>query len=306
MILKAADGREHDIKELERLLLIAPPAIRPKIEQELRTVRTGIKGEMESAYLIDFDFKDSQKTLVIHDLRLEVNGRVAQIDHLLIHRTLNCFVLETKHLHAGLQITEEGDFKQWNDFEKRYKGMASPLAQNERHILVLKDAFDLLRLPSRAGITLKPTFHSYVLVSPSARIDRPKKFDSSHVIKADVLLKTIEKQFEKTGVVETLTNFARIVSTDDLRTIGRQLLKKHKPTSINYLAKFVLTEKVESKREEPVVLTVAPNCSGRVTCDECGAEVDKKVIYFCRLKKDRFKGKILCRECQQIPEAETL
>ena len=306
MILKAADSREHDITELERLLSIAPPAIRPKIELELRTVRAGIKGETESAYLIDFDFKDSQKTLVIHDLRLEVNGRVAQIDHLLIHRTLNCFVLETKHLHAGLQITEEGDFKQWNDFDKRYKGMASPLAQNERHIIVLKDAFDLLQLPSRAGITLKPTFHSYVLISPTARIDRPKKFDSSHVIKADVLLKTIEKQFEKHGVVETLTNLARLISADDLLAIGRQLLKKHKPASINYLAKFGLSEKPESKREEPVVLAAAANSSGRVTCDECGAEVDKKVVYFCRLKKDRFKGKILCRECQQIPEAETL
>ena len=111
MILKKTDSREHDIVELERLLSIAPQAIIPKIEQELRAVRAGVKGEKESAYLIDFDIKDSQKTVVIHDLRLEVNGRVAQIDHLLIHRTLNCFVLESKHLHAGLQITEEGEFK---------------------------------------------------------------------------------------------------------------------------------------------------------------------------------------------------
>jgi hypothetical protein len=307
MILKKADSREHDLSELERLLSIAPTTIRPKIEQELRAVRAGSKGEQESAYLIDFDFKDAQRTVVIHDLRLEVNGRVAQIDHLLIHRTLNCFVLESKHLHAGLQITEEGEFKQWNDFKKRYEGMASPLAQNERHIAVLKDAFDRLQLPSRAGITLTPTFHSYVLVSPSARIDRPKKFDSSRVIKADVLLKTIENQFEKNGVIETFTNVARMVSLDTMITIGRQLVKKHKPSSINYIAKFGLTELPEPAREAPIVKeSPAPHYSGGATCHECGAAVENKVVFFCRLKKDRFKGKIFCRECQQIPDAEIL
>lgn len=160
MILKNADSRERDIAELERLLLIAPKATKQIIEHELRAVRAGIKGEQESAYLIDFDFKNAKRTVVIHDLRLEVNGRVAQIDHLLIHCSMNFFVLETKHLHAGMQITEEGEFKQWNDFKKTYEGMASPLAQNERHIAVLKDAVARIELPSRAGITLTPSFHS--------------------------------------------------------------------------------------------------------------------------------------------------
>jgi len=123
MLLKPAESRANDIEELERLIKIAPSNVKPKIEQELRSLRAGIKGEQESAYLIDFDYRDSEKIVIIHDLRLEINGRVAQIDHLLIHRTMNCFVLETKHFHAGIQITEEGEFKQWNDFKKTYEGM---------------------------------------------------------------------------------------------------------------------------------------------------------------------------------------
>jgi hypothetical protein len=55
---------------------------------------------------------------VIHDLRLDIDGRVAQIDHLLIHRSLNCFVLETKQVHAGLKITETGEFLRWNDWKR--------------------------------------------------------------------------------------------------------------------------------------------------------------------------------------------
>ena len=155
--------------------------------------------------------------------------------------------------------------------------------------------------------TLTPTFHSYVLISPSARIDRPKKFNSSRVIKADMLLKTIENQFEKNGVIDTFTNVARMVSLDTMTTIGRQLMKNHKPISINYVAKFGLTEKPEPVKDKPAVKeNSAPNYSRGAMCYECGVKVDNNVSYFCRLNKYRFKGKIFCRECQLIPEAETL
>jgi len=202
-----------------------------------------------------------------------------------------------------MQITEEGEFKQWNDFKKTYEGMASPLAQNERHISVLKDAIARLELPTRAGIPLTPTFHSYVLISPKARIDRPKKFDTSHIIKADVLLKSFQDQFEKNSIVDTFANLARMVSLETITGIGRKLVRMHKPVTIDYAAKFGVKEQpkpveaVATVQESP-----APQYSGGTACQECGAEVDKKVVFFCRLKKDKFNGKILCRECQQIPE----
>ena len=258
MILKNADSRERDIEELERLIMIAPADRKSKIEQELRFLRAGINGENESAYLIDFDYKDAENTVVIHDLRLEINGRVAQIDHLLIHRTLNCFVLETKHFHAGIQITEEGEFKQFNSFKKNYEGMASPLAQNERHIAVLKDVFEHLELPTRAGIKLSPTLHSYVLVSPKARIDRPKKFDTSHIIKSDVLLKTIQNQFENKGVLDVFTSLARIVSLDTIIDIGRKLIALHKPATFDYVAKFGLQNAESSQVAPPPPIVAAP------------------------------------------------
>jgi len=303
MLLKSADSKIHDIAELECLLAVAPKTTRPKVEQELRAVRAGMKGEQESAYLIDFDFKDAQRTVVIHDLRLEINGRAAQIDHLLIHCTMNFFVLETKHLHAGMQITEDGEFKQWNDFKKTYEGMASPLAQNERHISVLKDAVARLELPTRAGIPLTPTFHSYVLISPKARIDRPKKFDTSHIIKSDSLLKAFDNQFEKSGVLDVFANIARNVSLETIVGIGRRLVRMHKPVTFNYAAKFGIEQKPEPVETAVVVQeSPAPQYAGGTACQECGAEVDKKVVFFCRLKKDKFNGKILCRECQQIPE----
>lgn len=238
MIIKNADEKSSLVQQLEDLLIIATSEQKTKITQELRNLRAGIKGEQEAAYLIDFDLGKSQNTLVIHDLRLEIGGRVAQIDHLLINRTLNVFVLETKHFHAGLKITEDGEFMSWNAFKKCFEGMSSPFAQNERHIAVLNDALARIDMPSKVGLRLSPVCHSYVLISSKARIDRPKKFDTSHIIKSDMLSATLERFFDKAGVLEVVGSLARCLSADTLEKVGQTLLRMHRPASFDYAAKF--------------------------------------------------------------------
>lgn len=252
MILKSADDKTAQIQQLEALIAIAPVDKKTLLEQELRNIRAGIKGEQEAAYLINFDLEKSQNTVVIHDLRLEINGRVAQIDHLLIHRTLNVFVLETKHLHAGMRITETGEFESWNAFKKCYEGMPSPFAQNERHIAVLKEALARIDMPSKMGLRLSPVYHSYVLVSPKSRIDRPKKFDTSHIIKADMLGKALDDMFEKAGVLDTFGGLARFMSTETLVKAGQTLLRMHRPASFDYAARFGI------QPQQPPVAPVTP------------------------------------------------
>jgi hypothetical protein len=95
-------------------------------------LRAGIKGEQESAYFLGFHFKDTKNSVLIHDLRLEHNGRVAQIDHLLLTRMLDFWILETKHFSSGLKIDEHDQFLRWNSWQKCYEGMPSPLEQAER------------------------------------------------------------------------------------------------------------------------------------------------------------------------------
>lgn len=281
MILKQADSKDGQIAQLEQLLTIAPAEKRDIIERELRTVRAGLKGEQEAAYLIDFDLKETSKTGIIHDLRMEVGGRVAQIDHLLIHRTLNIFVLETKHFNAGMKITEDGEFLRWNQYKNRFEGMPSPLAQNERHIAVLKDAFKQIEMPTRLGIRLSPVFHSYVLVSPNSRIDRPKNFDTSRIVKADMVLKTLEKQLDKEGVLETLGSVSRFISKDTLEDIGRKLVALHQPVSFDYAARFGIV------KEESVSLNLKPANQ----CRGCGSG-DLSVEY------GRYGYYFKCRTCE--------
>ena len=254
MILKETDAKSVHLAELASLLANprVPPDKQALIERELKFMRAGMKGESESAYDIDFYSGPSKNRVVIHDLRLEHNGRVAQIDHLILNRLLEVYVLETKHFTEGVSINEQGEFSIW--FGGKPRGIPSPLEQNDRHIEVLKDVFKTIQMPTRMGFRLQPSFESLVLISKNARIGRPKKFKTDRVLKSDQLETWIEKSVE-TGSPLII---AKIVSLETLAEIGRQLLALHKPLMPNYKSKFGITEEMLRQVAPPPVVVPDP------------------------------------------------
>ena len=230
MLIKQADDHAEELTRLERLAKSSTGDTAKYAAKDLAIRKAGLKGESESAYLIDFDYAGSANWAVIHDLRLEYNGRTAQIDHLLINRWMECYVLESKHFHAGIKITEDGEFMRWNDYKHTYEGMPSPLLQNERHITVVRDVMSTLELPTRLGFRITFAFQTFVLVSSTSRIDRPKKFDTSRVIKADQIKERIWRDMDKdNALVGLMKTAAKIVSGNTVRDVAQQLVKLHRP-----------------------------------------------------------------------------
>jgi hypothetical protein len=238
MILKETDPKAGQLAELEALMAApgVPPEKKLQIERELKILRAGIKGERESAYDIDFYSGASKNRVVIHDLRLELNGRVAQIDHLVLNRLLEVYVLETKHFTEGVSINDQGEFSIW--FGGKPRGIPSPLEQNDRHIAVLSEVFKTLKMPTRLGIRLQPSFESLVLVSKNARISRPERFDTGRVLKSDQFERWIEKNIDSGSPLM----MAKLVGIETLTEIAEQLVALHRPLVPNYKAKFGITE----------------------------------------------------------------
>jgi hypothetical protein len=243
MIIKKMDSKQEELAALTALLkgkLI--PYQRFLIERELKAIRSGVSGEKDSAYYIDFYFGNSKNWAVIHDLRLEHRGQVAQIDHLLINRFFDVYVLESKNYSYKLKITPEGEFQTY--YGKDYVGIPSPIEQNKRHIHLL-DRFlkhhDIL--PKRIGISIRPKFKSLILVSPKSIISRPpeKKFDTSSVIKADTLRTKIDQEVDKRkNPLADFATLSKLCSSSALMETARALAGFHKPRKVDFRARFGL------------------------------------------------------------------
>ena len=114
--------------------------------------------------------------MTLHDLRLDLDGRVAQIDHLLINRLFEVWVCESKSFTGRVSVNQHGEWSVYYGGQPR--GIDSPIEQNRRHVAVLNDLFARghVTLPKRLGLTLTPEVRSLVLLSKKTSLERPLGF----------------------------------------------------------------------------------------------------------------------------------
>lgn len=304
MLIKKRDSKQAELDELTKLITKPIPENKKFLaERELRSIKTGVQGETDAAYFIDFHFASSKNWAVIHDLRLEHRDRVAQIDHLLINRFFNIYVLESKNFSYGVKITDTGEFLvtcKNGDFP-----IESPIEQNKRHLIILEEIFKQYDvMPKRLGITMSPTFKSYILVSPKSRVIRPprKTFDTGMVIKADMLRTQIDKDVDKMKALSVLAAASKIVSSETLTEVAERLSAVHRPIKIDYRKRLGVDNTVPS---QPTTAQ-APNAHfpKGFYCSNCKKTITEKVAKFCWDNKQRFHGKAYCFDCQKAFPAQ--
>lgn len=326
MIIKEADDKKPAIQTLQALLSRPDCGTdtRKRIEQEIRNIQAGIRGEEEAAYEMRVHWGESKNWMVIHDLRIEVSGLVAQIDHLLINRFMEIWVCESKHFSEGIAINEHGEFAAF--FGSKPYGVPSPIEQNAKHILILRKLFDTgtVKLPTRLGFTIKPDLKSLVLVSKGARISRPKaKIDGLEaIIKNDQVFKYIDKSIDQNSNPLLM---AKIIGQDTLEALAREIARLHKPIAFDWTAKFGLPKetpvppaakpgpvsaapKAEAAVEAPAPESAKPAAAEekpkqKLICHACGASVGYNVAKFCWFNKPKFGGNIYCMDCQKTVSA---
>jgi hypothetical protein len=303
LLLKAADDRQHDIDALEALAdqTDVDAATRMQVDREIKMIRAGVRGERDAAYEIDFHYAKHPNRAVIHDLRLEVEGRVAQIDHLIVDRYLTIWVCESKHFAEGVGVNEHGEWVRF--FGGRPDGIPSPIDQNRRHIAVLQEVFDrkLVDPKKRLGVTIKPRFKSVILVSNNARISRPEaKAAAAAVDGLDSVIKVekLESMVTKDIDARSLAILARVVSSDTIARLATDLVALHRPTTVDWAARFGLPALTAATAASPAPSPRPTTRSARV-CASCGASVSYGVARFSEDHAERFGGRILCMSCQK-------
>jgi Nuclease-related domain/Topoisomerase DNA binding C4 zinc finger len=307
VIIKSRDSKEADINEL--IFLLSLPLTEKKrflIERELRFMKSGDRGENDSAYYIDFIYSASTNWAVIHDLRLEFDGKVAQIDHLLINRFFDFYVLETKNFSYLVKITEDGEFLV--EYKNKYYAIESPIEQNKRHIHLLEDLLDERQImPTRIGLRIAPSFKNYVLVSAKARVIRPprKIFDTSMLIKADTLETTIMDNAEHISNISALASVSKTVSRDVMLNVAEKIAQLHRPAKINYRKRFGIEDKTTVSRltSQAGARSLNPPAKEK-TCPHCGAPMVVRVAKKGAHANEPFWGCINYPNCKTIVSFE--
>lgn len=318
MIIKQAEDRNRDIEELTSLLALPDidGATKNKITREIKNTQSGIKGEAEAAYQMNFHFSDSKRWMVIHDLRLEHNGNVAQIDHLILNRFLEIYVCESKRFVEGIAINEHGEFSAF--YQGKAYGIPSPIEQNERHITLLKKIFDSgdIELPTRLGLKMKPKLLSLILIANSARISRPQSGKNiqglDRIIKNEQVKNKIDKDINTENPLSASISMAKMISSETLRSFAESLAALHQPATINWKARFGIADEPEARHaspnmpseniEKPLESNTAQSKEDKIPhlfCASCKRTVTPTVANFCWSNKTRFQGKVYCYNCQK-------
>lgn len=307
MLIKRADDQTKRLALLESLQ--AEPALdrrqRDWLNDQIWALRMGMSGERNAAHYIDHYYQDSPNLAVIHDLRLEVDGEVAQIDHLIIARGLIFYLLETKNFSGNLSINEHGEFAV--RYGSGTRGIPSPLEQSKRHEKVLAKSLERLEITGRMGC--KPQFFHAVLIDPKGTIRRPDpgKFDTSNVIKADQFEVWRTKHVDQgISITQTLTALVNLRSGDTVREWAEKLARQHRPLPPQqWLPDFMSPRHKEGSaalsqpiaanlQQTPVAPAPVSVANQPVVCATCAKPLSAAEQLFCTNNEAMFDGRMLC------------
>lgn len=295
MILKEQDEHCRDVEVLGGLMdhPLADFATQRRIRQEILRIESGDLGERSAAHTLKVHFGDDPDWVVLNDVRLAGDGVVAQIDHILINRLLDIWLLESKRVVNGIEINELGEFRTFFDGQPR--GMDSPIEQNNRHAAVVRRfiARRRLRFPGLLGVPRRPRLRTLVLISTGAIERPPTSFPGLEtVIKSEQVNTVVRRAFERSNPLRALA----AVSRETLYEIGHQFLALNRPIHFDWHRKLGLDP--DAMAERAAAPPPVPAAAAAAACAICGDGVTKGVATFCRAQVDRFAGRIFCIACQ--------
>lgn len=187
------------IERMQKLLERADEESAKKIEKQINLARYGEFGEKTIA----FELKNSGMDMyVLHDIYLEVGELTAQIDYIVITRANN-YIIECKNLIGNIDIDNTGAFKRsFELFGKRVKeGIYSPITQNERHLMAIKEIEKNSRNGYFAKAQLEKSFYMdhksvVVLANPKTCLNArfAPRYIKDQVIRADQLVTYIRQK----------------------------------------------------------------------------------------------------------------
>lgn len=245
VFLKDSSDATKLIEQLEALLPKVSEEKRDEIEKQIKVTTYGEVGENNVA----FELKNSGMDMyILRDVYLEHGDLSAQIDYLVITRK-HVYIIECKNLIGNIEIDNMGNFIRSYEYGNRKikEGFYSPITQNERHLLVIKnlrgERYTNFLSKKRFENTFANTYKSIVVLANSKTIlnaKYAKKEVKQKVIRLDQLISHIK------AVDASEQDYS--FKTDDMLAAAQFFLEANNEKKTDYLKKYEkdIVENVES------------------------------------------------------------
>lgn len=243
----------------------------------------GEQQEKDVAFYLRRAFKNNENFLVLNDYRFTFNDEIAQIDHLVVHRT-GFIIIESKSIFGEVKVNSHGEWSR--SYKGQWTGMPSPIIQAELQKDLLRKLMIAnveLFLGKILGIQTQVTHREWdVLCTVSNncilhREDIPKNI-SKQVIKSESVADEVKRigGYSKIG---SLLSTKPVFNDEELKNIGEFLLERCLSTeTINVLSSTNHAERSEPETiEQPIVTKIEavkeqPNNEKPLSlaCKKCG------------------------------------
>lgn len=183
-------------------------------------------------------FEASENHAVLHDLRLETQGEVVEIDHLLIDRTMTFFVIDSHAFHADLHISPYGEF--WAEYAgARRFVIDSPLARSRTNAAALQRV--LVQSGVEGRMKMPPVCVPLVVANMRSKITRPdpEAFDTRAVLWTEQFAHWYERYLTRFDPRAMLHAFINGASSEEVKRWAELLLAAHRPTDPLSVPEFI-------------------------------------------------------------------
>ena len=137
VFLKEDSDAEVFIDRMTELSKKVNGKIKEEIDKQIKLATYGFVGERNIA----FELKNSDIDMyILHDVYFEYEDLSAQIDYMIFTKK-RVYIIECKNLIGDIEIDNSGNFIRYYELsgKKIREGLYSPITQNERHRLVIKN-----------------------------------------------------------------------------------------------------------------------------------------------------------------------
>ena len=256
----------------------------------------GIKAEQQLAHYLKRAFGDARDIFVLNDLRVLCNGEVAQIDHLLLHRS-GMVIIESKSVTTEISVNRQGDFTR--TYKGNRSGIPSPIEQARRQANLLRKLLDIHAeeiLPKVVRM-LQMRFGAFpieILVAISDRgMIKHQGARPSELLKADAIPERLHSIVTRHARARGFTGLLRQALADDKRAFDGAGDFNLKSDQVERIARFLMRRHEEPSfqntkpADPPLTRKPGPRSRSTTGCPKPGetmavAAGDSKGIYASR------------------------